>query len=153
MISPVIGVKFLLCLSGFKQLDFPRINILAMAKSLTEPELKQYNTNGLLDTKSWSPYADRVWGKNFQIWPFDHYSLFRGRKPSKTWLQRESLTLEINDTICYNKVSDHYTANSTESLYSRYSQRYSHFQRENVPSSVFSIFSEKLQAVRVLLIF
>ena len=33
-------------------LNFPRINILAMAKSLTEPELKQYNTNGLLDTKS-----------------------------------------------------------------------------------------------------
>jgi hypothetical protein len=33
-------------------LDFPRINILAMAKSLTEPELKPYNTNGLLDTKS-----------------------------------------------------------------------------------------------------
>ncbi|TRU22625.1 MAG: ribosome-recycling factor [Microcystis aeruginosa Ma_SC_T_19800800_S464] len=33
-------------------LDFPRINILAMAKSLTEPELKQYNTNGLLETKS-----------------------------------------------------------------------------------------------------
>ncbi|MFM6516949.1 MAG: hypothetical protein ACKPIC_10130, partial [Microcystis panniformis] len=25
-----------------KYLDFPRINILAMAKSLTEPELKQY---------------------------------------------------------------------------------------------------------------
>ncbi|MFN9672901.1 MAG: hypothetical protein ACK552_10085, partial [Microcystis sp.] len=66
-----------------------------------------------------------------------HYSLFRGRKPSKTWLQRESLTLEINDTICYHKVSDHYTANSRSSLYSRYSQRYSHFQRENVPSSVF----------------
>ena len=78
-----------------------------------------------MDTNSWSPYADRAWGKNFQIWPFHHYSLFRGRKPSKTWLQRESLTLEINDTICYNKVSDHYTANSTESLYSRYSQRYS----------------------------
>ncbi|OPF14677.1 ribosome-recycling factor [Microcystis aeruginosa KW] len=33
-------------------LDFPRINILAMAKSLTEPELKPCNTNGLLDTKS-----------------------------------------------------------------------------------------------------
>ncbi|TRU33801.1 MAG: ribosome-recycling factor [Microcystis aeruginosa Ma_MB_F_20061100_S20] len=33
-------------------LDFPRINILAMAKSLTEPEFKQYNTNELLDTKS-----------------------------------------------------------------------------------------------------
>jgi hypothetical protein len=33
-------------------LDFPRINILAMAKSLTEPELKQYNTTELLDTKS-----------------------------------------------------------------------------------------------------
>jgi len=62
-----------------------------MAKSLTEPEFKQYNTNRLLDTKYWSPYADRVWGKNFQIWPFDYYSLFRGRKPSKTWLQRESL--------------------------------------------------------------
>ncbi|TRU44710.1 MAG: ribosome-recycling factor [Microcystis aeruginosa Ma_QC_Ch_20071001_S25] len=30
----------------------PRINILAMAKSLTQPELKQYNTNGLLDTNS-----------------------------------------------------------------------------------------------------
>ncbi|REJ55338.1 MAG: hypothetical protein DWQ51_05005 [Microcystis wesenbergii TW10] len=79
--------------------------------------------------------------------------MFRGRKPAKTWLQRESLTLEINDTICYNKVSDNYTANSTESLYSRYSQRYSHFQGKNVPSSLFSIFSEKLQAVRVLLIF
>jgi hypothetical protein len=79
--------------------------------------------------------------------------LFPGRKPAKTWLQRESLTLEINDTICYNKVSDHYTANSTESLYSRYSQRYSHFQRENVPVGGLSIFSEKLQAVRVLLIF
>ncbi|MFM6436085.1 MAG: hypothetical protein ACKPGW_13390, partial [Microcystis panniformis] len=52
----------------------------------------------------------------------------------KTWLQRESLTLEINDTICYNEVTDHYTANSTESLYSRYSQRYSHFQAKNVPS-------------------
>ncbi|UZO74291.1 MULTISPECIES: hypothetical protein [Microcystis] len=60
--------------------------------------------------------------KNFQ---FDHYSLFRGRKPSKTWLQRESLTLEINDIICDHQVSDHYTTNSTESLYSRYSQRYS----------------------------
>jgi hypothetical protein len=33
-------------------LDFPRINILAMDKSLTEPELKPYNTNGLMDTKS-----------------------------------------------------------------------------------------------------
>jgi uncharacterized protein with ParB-like and HNH nuclease domain len=33
-------------------LDFPRINILAMAKSLTEPEFNQYNTNELLDTKS-----------------------------------------------------------------------------------------------------
>jgi len=33
-------------------LDFPRINILAMAKSLTEPEFKPYNTNELLDTKS-----------------------------------------------------------------------------------------------------
>jgi hypothetical protein len=32
-----------------------------MAKSLTEPEFKQYNTNELLDTKSWSSYADRVW--------------------------------------------------------------------------------------------
>ncbi|MFM6515122.1 MAG: hypothetical protein ACKPIC_00370, partial [Microcystis panniformis] len=32
-------------------LDFPRINILAMAKSLTEPEFKQYNTNELLDTE------------------------------------------------------------------------------------------------------
>ncbi|OPF14993.1 hypothetical protein B1L04_20700 [Microcystis aeruginosa KW] len=79
--------------------------------------------------------------------------MFRGRKPSKTWLQRESLTLEINDTICYNEVSDHYTANSTESLYSRYSQRYSHFQAKNVPSSGLSIFSEKRPAVRVLLIF
>ncbi|TRT96117.1 MAG: hypothetical protein EWV62_13070 [Microcystis aeruginosa Ma_OC_LR_19540900_S633] len=79
--------------------------------------------------------------------------MFRGRKPSKTWLQRESLTLEINDTICYNLVSDHYTANSTESLYSRYSQRYSHFQGENVHSSVLSIFSEKPHAVRVSLIF
>jgi len=62
-----------------------------MAKSLTEPDLKQYNTNRLLDTNSWSPYADRAWGKNCQIWPFDHYSLFRGRKPAKTWLQSESL--------------------------------------------------------------
>jgi len=62
-----------------------------MAKSLAEPELKPYNTNGLLDTKSWSPYADRVCGKNFQIWTLHHYSLFRGRKPSKAWLQRESL--------------------------------------------------------------
>ncbi|TRT75964.1 MAG: ribosome-recycling factor [Microcystis sp. M_OC_Ca_00000000_S217Cul] len=34
------------------KLDFPRINILAMAKSLTEPEFKQYNTNEPLDTKS-----------------------------------------------------------------------------------------------------
>jgi NADP-dependent 3-hydroxy acid dehydrogenase YdfG len=34
------------------ELDFPRINILAMAKSLIEPELKPYNTNGLLDTNS-----------------------------------------------------------------------------------------------------
>ncbi|TRU45786.1 MAG: ribosome-recycling factor [Microcystis aeruginosa Ma_QC_Ch_20071001_S25] len=33
-------------------LNFPRINILAMAKSLTEPDLKQYNTNRLLDTNS-----------------------------------------------------------------------------------------------------
>jgi hypothetical protein len=33
-------------------LNFPRINILAMDKSLTEPELKQYNTNELLNTKS-----------------------------------------------------------------------------------------------------
>ncbi|MFM6405110.1 MAG: hypothetical protein ACKPGT_10805, partial [Microcystis sp.] len=33
-------------------LDFPRINILAMAKSLTEPELKQCNTNKLLGTNS-----------------------------------------------------------------------------------------------------
>jgi hypothetical protein len=32
--------------------ELPRINILAMAKSLTQPELKQYNTNGLLDTNS-----------------------------------------------------------------------------------------------------
>ncbi len=71
--------------------------------------------------------------------------MFRGRKPSKTWLQRESLTLEINDTICYNEVSDHYTANSTESLYSRYSQRYSHFQGKNVPSRVLSIFIEIYQ--------
>ncbi|TRU25305.1 MAG: ribosome-recycling factor [Microcystis aeruginosa Ma_MB_S_20031200_S102] len=35
-----------------RYLDFPRINILAMAKSLTEPEFKQYNTNELLGTKS-----------------------------------------------------------------------------------------------------
>jgi hypothetical protein len=41
-----------ICLKMYVNLDFPRINILAMAKSLTEPELKQYNTNGLLDTKS-----------------------------------------------------------------------------------------------------
>ncbi|OPF15795.1 hypothetical protein B1L04_25610 [Microcystis aeruginosa KW] len=75
--------------------------------------------------------------------------MFRGRKPAKTWLQRESLTLEINDTICDHKVRDHYTANSTESLYSRYSQRYSHFQGENVLSNGLSIFSEKLHAVRV----
>jgi hypothetical protein len=64
-----------------------------------------------------------------------------------------TLTLEIDDTICYHQVSDHYTANSTESLYSRYSQRYSHFQWENVPSGGLSTFSEKPQAVRVLLIF
>ena len=128
--------------------ELPRINILAMAKSLTEPELKQYNTNVLLDTHSWIPYADRVWSKIFPIWPFDHYSLFRGRKPSKTWLQRESLTLEINDIICDHQVSDHYTTNSTESLYSRYSQRYSGstelaerpFSRENVPGDGLSIF-------------
>ncbi|TRU48506.1 MAG: hypothetical protein EWV49_03265 [Microcystis aeruginosa Ma_QC_Ch_20071001_S25] len=67
--------------------------------------------------------------------------MFQGRKPSKTWLQKESLTLEINDIICDNKVSDHYTANSRSSLYSRYSQRYSHFQGENVPSGGLSIFS------------
>ncbi|TRV45271.1 MAG: hypothetical protein EWV42_10585 [Microcystis panniformis Mp_GB_SS_20050300_S99D] len=69
--------------------------------------------------------------------------MFRARKPAKTWLQRESLTLEINDTICYNQVSDHYTANSRSSLYSRYSQRYSHFQGKNVPSGGLSTFSEK----------
>jgi hypothetical protein len=78
----------------------------------------------------------------------------------------ESLTLKIN---CH-QVSDHYTANSTESLYSRDSQRYSGstarlsfaerlsiaerpFSRENVPSDGLSIYSEKLYAVRVLLIF
>jgi RNA-directed DNA polymerase len=33
-------------------LNFPRINILAMAQSLTEPELKQCNTNKLLGTNS-----------------------------------------------------------------------------------------------------
>ncbi|TRU84553.1 MAG: hypothetical protein EWV54_17760, partial [Microcystis novacekii Mn_MB_F_20050700_S1D] len=66
--------------------------------------------------------------------------MFRGRKPSKTWLQRESLTLEINDTICYNKVSDHYTANSRSSLYSRYSQRYSHFQGKMYPVAACQIF-------------
>ena len=33
-------------------LDFTRTKILAMAKSLTEPDLKQYNTNKLLDTNS-----------------------------------------------------------------------------------------------------
>ena len=33
-------------------LDFIRTKVLAMAKSLTEPELNQHNTNGLLDTKS-----------------------------------------------------------------------------------------------------
>ncbi|TRU98696.1 MAG: ribosome-recycling factor [Microcystis wesenbergii Mw_QC_S_20081001_S30D] len=33
-------------------LNFPRMNILAMAKSLTEPELKLCNTNGLLGTNS-----------------------------------------------------------------------------------------------------
>ncbi|TRT75655.1 MAG: hypothetical protein EWV84_01045 [Microcystis sp. M_QC_C_20170808_M3Col] len=59
----------------------------------------------------------------------------------------------MNDTICYNQVSDRYTANSRSSLHSRYSQRYSHFQVKNVPSSLFSIFSEKRPAVRVLLIF
>jgi len=31
-----------ICLKMYVNLDFPRINILAMAKSLTEPELKQY---------------------------------------------------------------------------------------------------------------
>ncbi len=41
-----------ICLKMYVNLDFPRINILAMAKSLTEPEFKQYNTNELLDTKS-----------------------------------------------------------------------------------------------------
>jgi len=40
-----------------------------MAKSLTEPELKQYNTNELLGTNSWNLYADRVWSKKFPIWP------------------------------------------------------------------------------------
>ncbi|REJ49665.1 MAG: ribosome-recycling factor [Microcystis flos-aquae DF17] len=34
------------------KLNFPRINILAMAQSLTEPELKQCNTNKLLGTNS-----------------------------------------------------------------------------------------------------
>jgi hypothetical protein len=43
---------YLLMAIALKLLDFPRINILAMAKSLTEPELKQHNTNELLDTKS-----------------------------------------------------------------------------------------------------
>jgi hypothetical protein len=33
-------------------LDFTRTKILSMAKSLTEPELKPYNTNELLNTKS-----------------------------------------------------------------------------------------------------
>ncbi len=33
-------------------LYFTRTKILAMAKSLTEPELKPYNTNGLLNTNS-----------------------------------------------------------------------------------------------------
>ena len=33
-------------------LNFPCINILAMAQSLTEPELKQCNTNKLLGTNS-----------------------------------------------------------------------------------------------------
>ena len=33
-------------------LNLPRTKILAMDKSLTEPELKPYNTNGLLNTKS-----------------------------------------------------------------------------------------------------
>ncbi|TRT77518.1 MAG: hypothetical protein EWV82_19235 [Microcystis aeruginosa Ma_AC_P_19900807_S299] len=59
--------------------------------------------------------------------------MFRGRKPSKTWLQKESLTLEINDIIGDHQFSDHYTANSRESLHPRYSQRYSHFQGEMYP--------------------
>jgi len=37
------------------------MNILAMAKSLTEPDLKQCNTNVLADTNSWNLYADRAW--------------------------------------------------------------------------------------------
>ena len=56
-----------------------------------------------------------------------------------------SLTLKIN---CH-QISDRYTANFRESLYSRYS----HVQAKNVPSDGLSIFSEKLHAVRVLLIF
>ena len=48
----IMALAFIMALSLLVYLDFPRINILAMAKSLTEPEFKQYNTNELLDTKS-----------------------------------------------------------------------------------------------------
>jgi len=89
------------------------MNVLAIAESLTETQLKQFKANVLLGANSWNPYADRVGSKIFQIWLFDHYSLFRSRKPSKTSLQRESLTIETNDIIGDHQVSDHYTANST----------------------------------------
>ncbi|BAG03075.1 unknown protein [Microcystis aeruginosa NIES-843] len=46
------GVCFQTCEVILLFLNFPRINILAMAQSLTEPELKQCNTNKLLGTNS-----------------------------------------------------------------------------------------------------
>ncbi len=45
------------------------------------------------------------------------------------------------------------TPNSTESLYSRYSQRYSHFIGKNVPSSSIFMLSYQLDTARVLPIF
>ena len=39
-VANVISIEISLIASFFIYLDFPRINILAMAKSLTEPELK-----------------------------------------------------------------------------------------------------------------
>ncbi|WP_253882666.1 hypothetical protein [Microcystis aeruginosa] len=49
-----------------------------------------------------------------------------------------SLTLEINDID--DQVSDRYTANSTESLHSRYSQRYGPFQGEIYPVAACQFF-------------
>jgi len=68
--------------------------------------------------------------KNFQ---FDHYSLFRGRKPSKTWLQRESLTLEINDIICDHQVSDHSGSTARLSFAERLSIAERPFSRGKCP--------------------